>query len=53
MKKIYTIIFAAGLLLTASSCESFLDRYPESEISVDDYLTNSAALNNAVLGCYN
>lgn len=35
------------------SCEGFLDSYPESEVSADDYITSTEALDNVVLGCYN
>ena len=35
------------------SCEDLLDSYPESEVSADEYITNTAALNSTVLGCYN
>ena len=49
--KYYISILAATALLC--SCEDLLDSYPESEVSADEYITSTAALNSTVLGCYN
>ncbi len=49
MKKVYYI----GLLLVTllfASCD--LDKYPYSEVAVDEYVKDASSVNNLVLGCY-
>ena len=53
MKNTKFYIYALAAMTLFCSCEDLLDSYPESEVSADEYITNTAALNSTVLGCYN
>ena len=48
MKKIYTLVLLAGMML--QSCSDFLDRTPSTSLPVEMAITNLKDLNNAVNG---
>ena len=51
MKKIAIYMAAAVAALVAGGCN--LDKYPYSEVAVDDYVKSAAEVNTLVIGVYN
>ena len=52
MKKIYHITLFLGVLLAFSSCESWLDVSPKSEVKETDLFSKEAGFKTALLGQY-
>ncbi|MDR2811360.1 MAG: RagB/SusD family nutrient uptake outer membrane protein [Tannerellaceae bacterium] len=52
MKKILFGFIAIGLLVVSSSCESFLDETPKSDMSAEQNFSSAAHAQNAVNGLY-
>ena len=51
MRKVISILFLAAML-TLSSCESWLDVEPKSEIKWDTMFETEQGFKDALLGCY-
>lgn len=47
----FSYIALLWVVLGFAACD--LDKYPYSEIAADEYVTDSASVNNLVVGCYN
>ena len=52
MKKIYTIFISGLSVLAFSSCEGFLDKYPETSLSPETFYTSEKELELATNGFY-
>jgi hypothetical protein len=51
-KSLKYILFAAGILLLAGSCNKYLDVKPETSVSEDDAFKSVSGFNNALNGAY-
>lgn len=51
-KNIIKYSFAILLMTLATSCDNFLDREPESQVSDKTFWQNEEDANSAILGCY-
>lgn len=52
MKKLFSILSIAGLILASSGCKKWLDVRPESEIVLDDFWQNESQVDQVLAACY-
>lgn len=52
MKRRFTILAIAGILLAVSGCTEWLDVRPESETVLEDYWQNESQVNQVLAACY-
>lgn len=52
MKHVYTIIISAVLLMTLSSCDDFLDIYPDGQVKREEILSTTDGIEDALYGVY-
>src|SRR5690606_11170408 len=52
MSTLYKLLFAALLLMSFTSCESFLDREPLAQVTNDSYFNSETNANSAAIGMY-
>ena len=52
MNTLYNFFFAAILLASSTSCESFLDREPLAQVTNDSYFNSETNANSAAIGMY-
>ena len=52
MKKLFSILSIAGLIIILSGCTDWLNIKPESEIVLDDFWQNESQVNQVLSACY-
>lgn len=52
MKKIFSILVIAGLVIISSGCKKWLDVRPESDIVLDEFWQNESQVNQVLAACY-